>query len=64
MSQSNTNDNSSPSISTKKPLAFVQPVIRSSPTFQRNNNSNSYSYVNQSNKSPMNKRTDFNDHQK
>ena len=64
MSQSNTNDNSSPVISTKKPLAFVQPVIRNSPISQRNNNSNSFSHVNQSKTSPMNKRIHFDDHQK
>jgi hypothetical protein len=80
MSQSNiTNENSSPSISRKKPLAFVQPVIRGlqsdSPSSQRMNQNqvekpslllceNSLSYVSQPRKLPMDKRTDFNDHEK
>jgi hypothetical protein len=65
MSQLTTNENSSLSISIKKPLAFVQPVIRdSSPSSSRSMNPNSFSYANQSRKLSMNKRTDFNDHEK
>ncbi len=62
MSQLTTNENSSLSISIKKPLAFVQPVIRDSSS--RSMNPNSFSYANQSRKLSMNKRTDFNDHEK
>ncbi|CAF2520380.1 unnamed protein product [Rotaria sp. Silwood2] len=79
MSQSNvvlsTNENVSSSISTKKPLAFVQPLIRdlhSIPNTSRRSNQNQIqntisfieqeplSYISQPRKLPMNKITDLN----
>jgi hypothetical protein len=83
MSQSNIvpskNENHSPPISTKKPLAFVQPVIRdfhsisnSSRKFNQNQiekpkssiQQELFSFVNQSRKFPMNKKTDLNHNEK
>jgi hypothetical protein len=72
MSQSNTkNENVSSSISTKKPLAFVQPVIRdlhSGTNSSRKSmpliDQEPLSYVSQPRKLPINKLTDFNHHQK
>ena len=75
MSQSNTktstNENTSPSLSTKKPLAFVQPVIRDLHSIT-NPSKNSMSkieqeplsYVSQPRKLPINKLTDSNHHEK
>jgi hypothetical protein len=67
MSQSNI-ENFSPSKSTKKPLAFVQPVIRNlhsvSNSSQNQTQQESFSYVSQTRKLPMNKQINFNHNEK
>jgi hypothetical protein len=71
MSQLNI-ENLSPSKSTKKPLAFVQPVIRNlhsvSNSSQRLNQNQtkqeSFSYISQTRKLPMNKQINFNHNEK
>ena len=72
MSQSNikisSNENTSPLLSTKKPLAFVQPVIRDLHSTTRQSMSitkqESLSHFNQTRKLPKTNLTDFNYHQK